>query len=589
MFNVSGFTQFVRIAFCALSLFAFQVAGAQDPKHQYKNASEFFSEGKYDLAMETFKPLLAYDKDNPYSEYASFYYAMAALRQNYFAVAKDMLLQIKKTYPEWDQLNEVNYWLAKIYFDQREYFQGMHVLREVKQEDYLEMQEIAKFKRHYLTRITDPEILRMMWEEYPLDVEVGYALALAISQQTPVIQDKVLLDSVIKTFSLPREQFVTAASLPVLKDFYNVSVLFPFLTSTLDPSPAKKQNQVMLDLYEGMRIANDTLRKQGIRINLLAYDTEGNPNDTERGQEVLKRLLETEELKNTDLIVGPFFRNEARIVQAFSEKNQTNIIHPVSSYSEFVGQNPYAFLFQPSFETIGTKSAELLAGRIRNKNCMVMYGDTPKDSVMAINFANRATELGFTVVWSEEFHKETAARIISILASPTEFDEFKNPIQFKLKLDSIGSIFVASDDPLIYTKVISSVESRGDSVIVIGSESWLDNTSVDLTKYERLHVMFAAPNYTPLRQPKFVAFRKSFMKSHGSFPSEYRNYNKYGYDFMMFIGMALKKYGVYFQEGLSKDGLMPGFLTRGYKLSARHDNEELPFIYFRNGELVPVE
>src|SRR5436190_7623151 len=267
------------------------------------------------------------------------------------------------------------------------------------------------------------------------------------------------------------------------------------------------------------------------------------------------------------------------------------MIHPISSYSEFVGKNPYAFLFQPSFETLGIRSAELLTRRMKNKNCMVMYGDTPKDSVMAVNFARRAIELGFNVVWSEEFRKETAARIIKILAEPTEYDDSKNPIpiQFRLKLDSIGSIFVASDDPVIYTKVIASVETRGDSVIVVGSESWLDNTSVDLTKYERLHVMFAAPNFTPLRLPRFMDFRKGFMKVHGSYPGDYRNYYKYGYDFMMFVGQSLKKYGVYFQEGLSREGLQPGSLTRGYKLSPRHDNEAVPFVYFRHGELVAVD
>ena len=57
------------------------------------------------------------------------------------------------------------------------------------------------------------------------------------------------------------------------------------------------------------------------------------------------------------------------------------------------------------------------------------------------------------------------------------------------------------------------MHARGDSVIVIGSESWLDNTSVDLTKYERLHVMFAAPNFTPLRMARFVDFRRGSLRS----------------------------------------------------------------------------
>src|SRR6185369_6595374 len=133
---------------------------------------------------------------------ASFYYALSALRVGYNAVAKDMLIQIRQLYPTWDQLNEVNYWLAKIYFDRAEYFQGMRILREVKQEDMIEIDEIMKLKKNYIYRITDPEVLRMMWEEYPQDVVVGNALAKAISLQPGLLQDKVLLDSVIRYFGL---------------------------------------------------------------------------------------------------------------------------------------------------------------------------------------------------------------------------------------------------------------------------------------------------------------------------------------------------------------------------------------------------
>jgi hypothetical protein len=283
------------------------------------------------------------------------------------------------------------------------------------------------------------------------------------------------------------------------------------------------------------------------------------------------------------------FREDDRLVQQFSEKNMVNMINPVSSNSEYAGQNQYAMLFQPSNETTGTRSAELLARRMKNKNCMVLYGDTAKDSVQAASFSIRAKELGLNIVWSEEFRKETAARIISILATPTEFDEFKNPSQFKMKLDSIGSIFVASDNPLIYTKVISSVETRGDSVVLVGSEVWLDNPSVDLTKYERLHIMLAAPNYTPLTLPSFVDFRKRYIRTHGYFPPEYMNYSKLGYDFMYFLGQSMKKYGVYFQEGLMDQPLMPGWFTKGYQISPLRDNQVVQFVYFRNGELIPVE
>lgn len=580
-----------RFMLCIMLSSSMGFAGsAQDFKRQYKNAKDFFNEGKYNLAMEAFKPLMVYDKNNPYTEYASFYYAISAHKQNYSAVARDMLLQIRKLYPEWDQINEVNYWLAKIYLDKGEYFQGMRMLAEVKQEDYLEQQEIAKIKRHYLIRITDPEVLRMMWEEYPEDAEVGKCLARAIALQPYPIQDQDLLNAVITKFNLPRDKYAgLSAPPPVFKDTYTVSVLFPFLAATLEPTPNKKQNQLILDLYEGMRMGVDSLFRQGTNIRLLAYDTERNPADPERSKEVIGKLLQTEELRNSDLIVGPIFREELRPVQEFSKDRWINMINPVSNNSEYIGDNAYAMLFQPSLESIGARAAELLAARARNKKCMVLYGDAPRDSVMAASFLQRAKDVGLEVVWSEEFKKETAERIIAILAKPTEYDEFKNPIQFTMKLDSIGSVFVPSDSPLIYTKVISSVEARGDSVLIVGSESWLDNSSVDLAKYEKLHVMFSAPNFTSYKDPAFLNFRKAFIRSHGYYPPEYMNYTKIGLEFMMITGRALKKHGVYFQDGLAAEGPMPGWLTKRFQFSQRRDNIGFPFIYFNRGDLVAIE
>ncbi len=138
----------------------------------------------------------------------------------------------------------------------------------------------------------------------------------------------------------------------------------PFMTSTLEPSLSRKRNQIVLDLYEGMKLAADTLAKQNIQISLRAYDTERNVSK-------IRQILETEELKNTDLIVGPFFQDENKVIQDFSQANRINVFNPVSNLSEVIGTNPYAYLFQPSFETLGKKSAEFLSGYAKRKNCMV--------------------------------------------------------------------------------------------------------------------------------------------------------------------------------------------------------------------------
>src|SRR5690606_8508270 len=158
-----------------------------------------------------------------------------------------------------------------------------------------------------------------------------------------------------------------------------------------------------------------------------------------------------------------------------------NVVNPFSNNTDLIGANPYAFLFQPSSETIGRRAAEYIAAHARKKQCMVFYGE--RDSVQAASFIQKASELGIQVVADTMIQKEAAGEIMTILATATEYDEFKFPSEFTLKKDSIGSIYVASDDPLIYTKVISSVETRGDSILVVGSENWIEDTAVAFEKF----------------------------------------------------------------------------------------------------------
>lgn len=561
--------------FCALVIGL--NAEGQDLKRQYKHARMLFDNRDYALAMEAFKPLIVYDKDNPSVEYSSFYYGVCSYELGYKAVAKDMFLQIRNLYPNWDQMPEVNYWLARIYFDQHEYFQAMHVLHEL--HAYQVEQDVALMKRHFLAEIRDTETLRMMTEDFPVDTEVARAFVTMLGLEAYKPSARHTFDSLLQIHNFRIEDFsINEGPVSVKKDKYVVSLLFPFMTSTLVPTPNPQfPNQSVLEMYQGMRMAVDSMDHEGINIELRSYDTE-------RDVAALNRILAAPELRNSDLIVGPLFNDQLKVVQEYSAINQISMMSPISNSTDYIKDNPYALLYQPSQQTMGDRAAEIMNSAIRNKNIIVYFGDTPKDSVMAFSFMKKANELGLNIVLAEEHRRETAAKILTTLATPTEFDEFKNPTQFTLALDSIGGIYVASDNPLIYSKVSSSMTARRDSVVVIGSENWIaaDNTTVNFENLERMHALFAAGNFTSPKNPWFIDFRKNYLAKHGEYPGFYA---RLGYEFMWFAGHALKDYGTYFQQGLTEKGFSRGWLYEGYDFSSGIDNGYVPFVYFVNGEL----
>lgn len=545
-----------------------------DFKQYYFNGKSFYREGKYNLAMESFKQAIPYDADNLFSEYASFYFALSAYHQGFYAVAKDMLNQLKKLHPNWDKMSEVDFWLGRIHMDNKEYFQGLKIWSSINNPTI--QKSIEGYKYTYLSVIEDPETLTMMTEEYPNDLLIGKLLAKSLSTRLTDVTTRDQLDAVILKYNLNRSDYVHEAPPSYFKDKYSVSVLYPFMLSSLDPTPGKKKNQLILDLYEGMRMAADTLKKSGVDIDIRAYDTE-------RKASTISRLLETEEIKNTDLIIGPFFPDENKLVQDFSMKNKINVLKPFTNNLEMIGINEFGFLMQPSYETVGTKSAEFLSKYARRrKNCIVFYGTSKKDSLLATSFMKKANEVGIKVVSAQRLTKDATGRIISMLTTATEYDKNKLPVEFKLKRDSLGSIFVASDDALIYSKVISSVETRGDSITVVGSETWLENNAMDYEKFQSQGIVLASPNFMNFSSAHYKAFAKKFIRTNGRTPSTYA---ALGYDLMMFAGNSLKTYGVYFQDGFDKEEVFPGALSEGYSFVNSHDNQCVPFVKFEKGEL----
>jgi hypothetical protein len=205
--------------------------------------------------------------------------------------------------------------------------------------------------------------------------------------------------------------------------------------------------------------------------------------------------------------------------------------------------------------------------------------------VLAWNFITKAEELGVKIILKQEVFREESDKITQVLATPTEFDEWKAPSQFTIPKDSIGAIFIASDDPMLYTKVVSAIETRKDNTLIIGNETWMENGSIDIAKFQRLNVVLYAPNFVPVTNAYYLDFTNRFIKEHGRAPSSLSlNYARVGYELMLVLGQALKKYGVYIQNGLAKE-VQPGYQMKGFDFRGGNHNQLVPFVKFSNGSL----
>ena len=96
--------------------------------------------------------------------------------------------------------------------------------------------------------------------------------------------------------------------------------------------------------YQGFMLAVDSLKQQGLSINLHVFDTQ---NDTAR----IKEILNFPEFENNDLIIGPMYNHEVKLVSEYSKENQIKMISPLSDNLNLVNENPYLFQVKPSYNS----------------------------------------------------------------------------------------------------------------------------------------------------------------------------------------------------------------------------------------------
>ena len=553
------------LVFCGSILFDLQAQ--TDQESQFLNGKNLFNLGKYELAMETFKDLTS-DRESDYAEYASFFYALSAHRLNQDFVAKSMFLQILDRYPDWNGNKEVHYWLSELYFEEKNYLQALSEL-ELSGSD----EKNQALKSYYLGSIQDLDTLQYLLEKNPYDKDIAVELANRIKNQPYMLQDRSLLEFLVDEFELDPEEYKIANSeSSVKKDRYNVSVLFPFMNDNLNPVKHKVNTPFLLEYYQGMRVGIDSLAAEGIDINLHAFDTKGDSLE-------LIKILNNDELENTDLIIGPLLPKTNAVASLYSFNKGINMVNPLSSNTAVIGNNPYSFLFMPSRETISYKAAEYAVQSFANKTAAIYY--SPKDSMSAKIYRERLELDSFNVVIYEAVPDTLSKQKFAQLTRTDEFDNLM------IRQDSLGHIYLVSSSELVVSNMVSAIEVRLDQVPLLIRDDILKFRSVSLVQLERLGVRLLAYNTINPEKEYYKVFTKNYIREYGKIPS---SYVYLGYELITFFGKRLSESGTLFQHTFNQEpNIYEGYFLTGFDYYQANSNQYIPVYRIEDSKLQLLE
>jgi len=302
-----------------------------------------------------------------------------------------------------------------------------------------------------------------------------------------------------------------------------------------------------------------------------------------------------------DLIIGPLYPAPANIIRTYSNDYRINMVNLLSSNSMIIGANPYSFLLKSSPETRAKKAASYAINHFTNKNATIFYGKSAEDSIFAYTYKSIIEADSFKVNWIAASRSSVAST--EILRTLTEVYEqpdtterkgdkvyISNTVKVRvgeedsliMSRDSIGHIMLASGENLLVSNVLSGINTRKDSIPIIGLDTWLELSQISFNQLERMKVVMIGQNYLDYSSKNVLDFKSIYQERFNTLPNQY-SYD--GYEVMKYFGKKLISYGNYFQYGLFSEGFQEGSLYYGFDYTNANDNQFVPILQLQNLEL----
>lgn len=556
---------------CPVALAHVDVTQLQD----YKVGKRYYATSNYAAAKAVFDDLLHARNTGTLTPYILFYYAISAYHNQEIALAETTFKRLLAMYPHWVQEDEIWYWLSQIRFEQKDYGAGLAYCAKIT--DIALAKHVKHAKYYFLRQLDDLTFLQQLFHTYPKDSTIAGVFAEKLAHQPRIHPDLTNLCALPCDANVRWEVYNPLNKLVSLKKKqYNVGVFLPFCIDVIDYEE-EGSHSFVIALYQGIKMAVEELAEQGILINLVAYDTQKSP-------VVTAELLKQKEVKGLDLIIGPLYAATIPLVTDFARNHQINVFNPLSENAEVVGDNPFVFLFRPSWITQAKQAAAYTLQHCNTPcNVGIIHGTSPADVVQANVYKN-------CIAQSKQHRIAFLRAIAPEEAQNTTEDFFKTFVENEATqstnesdlLAPLTHLYVASRDELIVANLLRVLAKLKSPPYIIGHATWLDHSAFTFNHLRQPRLLLIDPNHINYKKTAIYQFRKEFYARFSQYPTMYACI---GYELMLFLGQMLSQHGVYFQKYWNKSHY-PSKIFEGLVYGPHHDNQYVPILQWQKDRLV---
>lgn len=345
-----------------------------------------------------------------------------------------------------------------------------------------------------------------------------------------------------------------------------ITLMLPFYLHSVDGDTSKgpainPASKIGVDYYKGVLLALDTLQARGLNATVHVYDTQ-NDEDT------VKKLINSGTLDQENIIIGPVYNGQARLVAEFAKKKGIMMVAPLSPADNITSKNPNFVMPNPRLEVHNEALLNFALDSFPTANLIILYQDNAYETKFAVQLEKQA--------------QEAQGHFAKIVKVPIKNRGMGAKIDNYLQLTNKNVVIIPSVDlPFLVniSKVLFDLTTNDYNITVMGPPIWGNDENLRMDYINALNVHFTSPFYVDTAfYNKDLGLCKAFIDRFGTEPADN---SIIGYDMVNYLGRMYMRYGKGFMEMMpytSAPVLHTTYQFRPYKIKDPQGVETVQFI-----------
>ncbi len=289
-----------------------------------------------------------------------------------------------------------------------------------------------------------------------------------------------------------------------------------------------------LDFMLGVKLALDSLQKEGISVELFCFDTEA---DTS----VVREIVEMNDLSGMDLIIGPVYQYNLSIVAPYAMNLRIPIVSPLSSKGKLTESNPYLFQIVPTIDAEFEKLASYVSNYHEYNIVLIHSGDLREEDNIFTLKRNLFRYFAYRTFFDEVIFKEI------VYNKDFTANDTINSVEHSLSKQVENLIIVPSGQETFASEILASLHtfSKEYSITVLGYPTWIKFRNIELKYFYDLGVQVFTPFFINYDNYRVKNFLRKYKHNFNTEPDQF-SYAWKGYDIAYYFISGLSRYGDHF-------------------------------------------